>query len=70
MANSGQPGRFNADVLRNADQVGFVRFEESDQRREQHRVIRPQPKLVCPDSGQVEEPASPPLVGKRCSQGC
>ena len=47
-----------------------MRFEEGDQRREKRRVIRLAPKLVCPDSGQVEEPPGPTVVSKRCSQCC
>ena len=43
-----------------------MRFEEGDQRREQAGVGRLGAKLVRPDSGQVEEPAGPAVVGKRC----
>ena len=43
-----------------------MRFQKRDQRRKQHRVVRPAPKLICPNSGQVEEPLRPPLVPKRC----
>ena len=39
-----------------------MRLEEADQRGEQRRVAGSRPKLVCPDSGQVEEPLRPPLV--------
>lgn len=45
-----------------------MRFEEGDERREQHRVGRPVPELIRPDSGQVEEPPRPPIVAKRCGK--
>jgi hypothetical protein len=41
-------------------------FEKGNQRRKQDWVVRPAPKLICPDSGQVEEPLRPTLVAKRC----
>jgi two-component system cell cycle response regulator DivK len=43
-----------------------MRFEEANQRGKQGRFARPGPKLVCPDSGQLDEPLSPPLLTKRC----
>ena len=43
-----------------------MRFEKADQGREQRRVCRSGAKLVCPDSGQVDEPLSPPPVTERC----
>ena len=58
--------RLHANRLGDVDQVGLVRFEEAQQRREQRRLGRPRPKLVRPDSGQVEEPLRPPLVAERC----
>jgi len=42
-----------------------MRLEEADKCREQGRVARPLAKLVCPNSGQVEEAPRPPLVGER-----
>jgi hypothetical protein len=45
-----------------------MRFEEGDQRGQQHRVGGAPPKLIRPDSGQVEEALRPPLVTKRCRQ--
>jgi hypothetical protein len=56
----------NAKCLGNGDQIGLMGFEEAEQRREQYRVIRLAAKLICPDSGQVEEPSRPALVAKRC----
>ena len=41
-------------------------FEEPDQRRKQLRLAKPRAKLLCPDSGQVDEPLSPPIVTQRC----
>ncbi len=43
-------------------------LQEADQRCEQARVAGPGPKLVCVDSGQVEEPLSPPCIAKRCCE--
>ena len=44
-----------------------MRLEEADQRGEQAPARpRRRAKLVCPDSGQVEEPLRPPFVAKRC----
>jgi hypothetical protein len=42
-----------------------MRLEEGDQRGEQARLVRPGAELVCPDSGQGEEPPRAPFVGKR-----
>ena len=41
-------------------------FEEAYDSGEQRRFADSAAKLVCPDSGQVDEPLSPPLVTKRC----
>jgi hypothetical protein len=41
-------------------------FEEADQGGEQRGLVRPAAKLLCPDSGQVEEAAGPPFVAERC----
>ena len=46
-----------------------MRLEKADQRRQQHRVVRPSPQIICPNSGQFEEPPGPALVGKRCRKG-
>jgi hypothetical protein len=56
----------NANLLRNGDEIGFMRFEKGDQRDEQDWVVRPAPQFIRPDSGQVEEPLRPALVAKRC----
>lgn len=42
-----------------------MRFEKCDEAGEQCGVGRPPPKLVCLDSGQVQEPLRAPFVGKR-----
>ena len=47
-------------------QVRLMRFEEAQQRGEQRGFARLRPQLICPDSGQVEEPLRPPLVAERC----
>ena len=44
-------------------QVGLVRLQEPDQRREKLRLAGPRAKLICPDSGQVKEPPRPTFVG-------
>ena len=58
-----------ANLLRNGQEIGLMRLEKSDQRGEQGGLICPAPKLVCPDSGQVEEPLRPTLLPKRCRKG-
>ena len=45
-----------------------MRFEEAEQRGEQRRLAGPGPQLICPDSGQVEEPLRPTLVAERCRE--
>jgi hypothetical protein len=60
--------RFAAKLLRNGEQIGLMRFEESQKRREKRGIIEPAPELVSPDSGQVEEPLRPPVVPKRCRE--
>ena len=42
-----------------------MRFQEPDQGYQQSRIACTGAKLVCLDSGQVEEPPSAPFVGKR-----
>jgi hypothetical protein len=56
----------NAKGLGNGKQVGFVRLQEPDEGRKKGWVAHPIPKLVCANSGQVEEAPGPPLVPKRC----
>ena len=56
----------DAKLRRNCDQVGLVRFQEADHRGEQRRLADTSPKLVCPDSGQVDEPLRPTSVTERC----
>ena len=43
-----------------------MRFEKPQQRGKKRRLARSGAKLVCPDSGQIEEPLRPPLVAERC----
>jgi len=43
-----------------------VRLEEAQQGRQERRIGGAAPKLVRPDSGQVEEPAGPALLAERC----
>jgi two-component system cell cycle response regulator DivK len=43
-----------------------VRLEKADEGGEERGVTGPCPQLVCPDSGQVDEPLSPPRVTERC----
>ena len=43
-----------------------MRLEEAYDSGKQRRFSDSAAKLVCPDSGQVDEPLSPPLVTKRC----
>ena len=45
-----------------------MRFEEADQRRKQSRLAGARTKLVCVDSGQVEETLSPAPIAKRCAK--
>jgi hypothetical protein len=54
-----------SNVLRNGQQVGLMRFQEGDQRRQQAHIARAPAQLVCPDSGQVEEPPRPLFFAKR-----
>ena len=41
-------------------------FEERDQRAQQLGLARPAPEFIRPNSGQVQEPAGPTFVAKRC----
>ena len=43
-----------------------MRFQEAYDAGKQRGLADSPAKLVCPDSGQVDEPLSPPLVTKRC----
>jgi hypothetical protein len=55
----------DAKLLGHGDQVRLMRFEKADQRGKKRRLARPKPKLVRPDSGQVEEALRPALVAER-----
>jgi hypothetical protein len=57
--------RLYSDCVGNSHEVGLMRFEEADKGGEQFRIARAFAKLIRPNSGQVEEPARPALVGKR-----
>lgn len=46
-----------------------MRLEKADQPGEKPRIACARAKLVCTDSGQVEEPLSPPRIAKRCCKG-
>ena len=46
-----------------------MRFKEAYESGKQHGIASPPAKLACPDSGQVDEPLSPPCVTKRCRKG-
>ena len=43
-----------------------MRFKEAKEAREKRWVGGSATKLLCPDSGQVDEPLSPPSITKRC----
>ena len=58
--------RLAAKLPSNGKQVRLMRFEEPQQRAEKRRIVKPTPKLVRPDSGQVEEPLRPAVLTKRC----
>ena len=59
----------HAKLLGDSHEVGLVRFEEAQQGRQQRGLRRPAPKLLGPDSGQVDEPLRPTLAPKRCGEG-
>ena len=61
-----QGRRLNSDLCGYGNEIRLVRFKECDQARQQCRIIRPAPQFIRPNSGQVEEPAGPSLVAKRC----
>lgn len=56
----------NAKFLRNSEQIRLVGLEEAQQRGEKRGIGRSGAQLVCPDSGQVEEPMCPAVVPERC----
>jgi hypothetical protein len=60
--------RVDAKLPCNVDQVGLMRFEETDKRREKRRLACPLAKLNCLDSGQVQDPVRPAFVDERCSK--
>jgi hypothetical protein len=56
----------DAKLFANSEQVRLMCLEEADEGGEQGRLVSTCSELVCPDSGQVHEPLSPPLLTKRC----
>jgi hypothetical protein len=60
-----QVGR-NAKLLRDRDQIGLVRLEKANQRCKETSLAETPAKLVCPDSGQVDEPFGASFVTKHC----
>ena len=60
--------RLTAKLLGNGKQIGLVGFEETQKRSEKRGIAKSAPKLVSPDSGQVEKPLRPPLVLERCRE--
>jgi hypothetical protein len=58
--------RGNAKLVRNGNEIWLVRFEKSDETGKQRGLSRAAAKLVCPDSGQVEEAPGPPVMPERC----
>ena len=57
-----------AKVPGDVDEVGFMRFEEAEQRRKQVRLGGPTTQLVSPDSGQINEALRPTVVAERCGK--
>ncbi len=49
-------------------QVGLMRFEERDHCGQKRRIADAGAKLVCPDSGQCQEPFGTRFVHQRCCQ--
>ena len=64
-----EQARRNAKLTGHGDEVRFVRFEEPDKRGEYRGLADAAAELVCPDSGQVDEPTGPACVTKRCRKG-
>ena len=46
-----------------------MRLEKADDGAEQCRLAHPMPKVICPDSGQVQEPPGAPFVSQRRRKG-
>ena len=59
-------GGRNAKLLRNAQEVGLMGFKKAQEGSEDGRLIDSAAKLVCADSGQVDEPLGASRVTKRC----
>lgn len=56
----------HAKVLRHHNQIGLMRLKEPNEGCKKRGLASSSPKLVCPDSGQVDEALSPPRIAKRC----
>jgi hypothetical protein len=56
----------NSKLLSDGEQIRLVRLEKANQSGKQRRLRSPLTKLVCPDSGQVDEPFGASFVTKRC----
>jgi hypothetical protein len=59
-------GGRNAKLLGYVEQIGLVRLEEAQERREDGGFADSLAKLICADSGQVDEPLGASRVTKRC----
>ena len=46
-----------------------MRLEKADESGEKRRFTGAGPKLVCPDSGQLDEALSPARLTERCCKG-
>jgi hypothetical protein len=60
----------NAKLLGNVKKVGLVRLKETQKSGEDRRFSDPVAKLICIDSGQVDEPLGASGVTKRCCKRC
>lgn len=58
----------NAKLLGDLHKIGFMRLEESQQCGEDGGFGDSLTKLICADSGQVDEPLGASSVTKRCCQ--
>ena len=57
-----------ANRFRYGQEIGLVRFQETEERRQQLRLPGTSAQFVSPDSGQVEKPLRPTLVTERCAK--
>ena len=47
-----------------------MRLQEPDERGEEPALTGPDAELVCPDSGQIDEPLRPSRLTERCRKRC